>query len=207
MRPMLRTSVFALCLLAVGIARAQEGIEMVPDTKIREITPHITGAIAQNLVGAGIKVDAVPDNAFGFKAESGALVLLPDRAFAAGTLAGAGEKTTPVGLLVLKHIVPIVQGQTPAADRLARLGPDGDAADVVVLFLGVRKAADGPVLEVYSKETKPLYQAPLKKLEAAANAPLCAGKIANVNKEQKQADLVLTFAGSAEATVRLGSPD
>ncbi|MCC2673036.1 MAG: hypothetical protein K0Q72_5508, partial [Armatimonadetes bacterium] len=166
---------------------------------------HITGAIAQNLAGAGIKIDAVPDNAFAFRTEEAALLFMPDRAFAAGTIAGAADKTVPVGLLVMKRVAPVVQGQVPAPERLAMLGTAGDARVTVVLFLGVRKEADGPVLEVYSREMKPLYQTPLKRLEASSSTALCSGKIANLDQAAERADLVLTFDGKYEATLRLGA--
>jgi len=194
-------------VLVTGIARAQEGIEKVPDDAIRQVAPHILASITQNLPGAGIKIDGVPDNALGFRRESAALLLMPDRGFTAKTIEGVGEKVVPVGLLLLKNLSPLVKGQVPAPDQLALLGPDGDLKAVTVLFLGVHKLESGLVLEVYSKDSKPLYQVPLKSKAEARGAALLEGKFANVDQTARQADFVATFGGAYEATIRIAGKE
>lgn len=200
----------ALTVALVGVALAQTEVMMVPDETVQQVAPKVIAALSQNFPNAPLKIDGVAEKTVAYHSgDSPALLLMPDRGFTAKTVADAGEKTAPAGVLALRGLVPVLEGKRLPSEKLAKLAPDGNAHDVGVLFLGVKKGTNGnPVLEAYSADPKPLLEVSLarKTTKEEGMRPLTA-EFANLDRTAKQADMVITLDGTYEATLRIASPE
>src|ERR1051325_5748287 len=106
--------------------------------------------------------------------------MVPDRGLDAKTIGDAGEQPTPVAGTALRGLAPVVDGKLAAPAGLANVEPDESGMPVTLLFLGVRKDGEKRLLEVYSKEAKPLCSLPLTRKEAPGDRPIDA-RLANLD--------------------------
>jgi len=204
MRRMLVVWAAALALLAGAAASEDAPVERVPDEVLQKALPRVVGLIEKALSDAAFKVSPLAEKAVAYKCDGGpVLLLVPDAGLSKKSIEDAAAKVSPAGWVVMRGIGPVVNGGIPPLERLARIEPD-DSAPVTVLLLGVRQEGDKRVLEVYSRETKPLLSAAISHKEGAADRVLDL-KLGNVDQAAGQADVILLLPGGYEATLRVGA--
>lgn len=192
-----------LALAAAGAARAQLELEKVPDEQTKKVAVQVAELIPSSGTNAGITFVSAPEKAIAYKAGKLAFLLTPDRELTAKSVTDAGNKSISLGWLALRGTVPVLDGKVAPPAVLATARP-ADSQPVTFLFFGVHKDGEKRILDVYSRDGMPMLKLPLTHVEKEPETPLDI-KLANLDRETKQVDCVLTVLGGYTATVRLGA--
>lgn len=195
-----------LALIAAGAVWSDLEVERVADDAASKAAATVREIVSRTFPDAAIKITASAEKAVAYKCEGLAMLLVPDHGFTAKSIDDAADKAAPAGWIVLRGVVPVVDGQRIASSRLATARPEGSERDVTILFLAVRKDGDKRLLDVYSRDAKPFCQLPLTRKEKRATRPLEA-TFTNVDRDAKQVDCVAALDGAYEATLRLGAAE
>ena len=193
----------AVLVLAAGVARADvEAMAISPDY-LAQVAPLAILLIQQQFPNAPVKVDPAADKAVGYHVEQKVgVVAMPDKNFSAKSIDEAGEKEVPVGVIATLSLSVQDKDTVISGDRLAVADLNG-MAKLPLFFLAAHAKGADRVLEVYSKDGKPLVSIPLKKQASDAAMPLNV-KLTNIKIEDKKLDATLILGGAYEGTLNLG---
>lgn len=194
--------VLTATLLAAGIARAEVAAEAIPADILAQLVPFAVQAIQTQFPQPPVKVDPQNEKAVGYHVqEKVGILVIPDRNLSAKAVDEAADKDVPVALLSTLRLTISDNDQPVAGDKLA-LVTVSEALKLPVFFLAVQGHGGERVLNVYSKDGKPVASAPLKKQSGDA-ATAVAMKMTNVDLENKKADLTVSLGGAYEGTLKL----
>jgi hypothetical protein len=188
---------------AAGIARAEVAAEAIPAEVITQY-----GAVAVLLIQAQfpdppVKVDPAPESAVGYHVEQKVgVVVIADRNLTQKAVEEAGEKSVPIGVLATQALTLQEKDAPIKGDRLAIADLNGKVK-LPLFFLAVKGQGEQRILEVYSKDGKPLYTSPLKKQAGDQERPLGL-KLSNIDLPGKKLDATVSVAGAYEGTLHLG---
>ncbi|MBM3458333.1 MAG: hypothetical protein FJX77_07355 [Armatimonadetes bacterium] len=190
-------------LAAVGVARAEVMAEALPAEQIQLYAPIAKQLIQEQFPNPPIKVDSDPARTFGYHVqEKIGVFVMPDRAISPAAVKDPGDKSVPVALLVTKDL-SIREKDTPVPPTRLAVADLNGQIKLPVFYVAVRAQGDDRIVDVYSREAKPLASIAAKKLAAAPDEPVGL-KLSGVDLEKKQANAILTVAGGYEATLPLG---
>ena len=190
--------------LAAGMARAAVEAEAIPDDIIKQAAPVLAKAVQEQIPTPPIKVDPDIEKAQGMHAlEAVGVVILPDRMLNDKSVADSKDKKTPAGLLLTRNLSVEKDGVGIGGEKLATVEVVG-LGKAATFFLDVKgDKEEGRTLELYSKkDDEPLATTPLKKKDGEAKPNLVV-KLTNIDPEKKVGDVVFSFPGGYEATVKL----
>lgn len=193
----------SLLLLTAGIAWAQVVAEPIPKDALQLYAPIASQLIQTQFPNPPVKVDVDPSKAVGMHfQEKYGVFAMPDKTLTAESVSGAAEGGTPVGILATKDLAVADGAGSVQPDKISIADLNG-MVKLPVFFLSVRSKGEERMLDVFSKDMKPLVTTPVKKVEGAAAAGISL-KLMNIDLEKKTADAIVGLGGSYEATVRLG---
>jgi hypothetical protein len=193
----------AVLVLAAGIARAEAVAMAISPDYLAQVAPLAILLIQQQFPNAPVKVDPAADKVVGYHVDQKVgVVAMPDKNFTAKTIDDAGEKEVPVGVIATLALSVQDKDTVFSGDRLAVADLNG-MAKLPLFFLAAKANGADRVLEVYSKDGKPLVSIPLKKQASDPAMPLNV-KLTNIKIEDKKLDATLSLGGAYEGTLPLG---
>jgi hypothetical protein len=193
----------AVLVLATGIARAEAVAMAISPDYLAQVAPLAILLIQQQFPDAPVKVDPAADKAVGYHVEQKlGIVAMPDKNFTAKSIDDAGDKEVPVGVIATLSLSVEDKGTVISGERLAVADLNG-MAKLPLFFLAAKANGADRVLQVYSKDGKPLVSIPLKKQASDAATPLNV-KLTNIKFDEKKLDAVLSLGGAYEGTLNLG---
>jgi hypothetical protein len=192
-------------IAAAGIARAEVVAEAIPSDTIQTVAPFAVQAIQQQFPNPPVKVDPNTEKIFGYHVKQAvAMVVVPDRNLTAKAIEETADSDVPVAIVTTKSLSfrekdkeTVVSG-----DKLAVADVNG-VLKLPVFFLSIKRQGADRVLQIYSKDQKPVLSAPLKKEGEASDAPLTV-KLTNIDLEKKTLDATFFLAGGYQSTFKLG---
>ena len=195
-----------LTLTALTLAHSVQAQEPVPlenaQKGARMLTQTLTTASDLPLA---IDVDLEKPNAF--KAGEVAVMVIPDKHLTAEVLSGVKEAVVPLGQLWLYNLVPRLNGQLAAADKLRTLTVRDNEKDmrVQLYLIGAARNAQGALeLVLYAKDKDPLARLPLRAGSGAAqDLPL---QVSGHKEDEKTGLLTISILGKQIAEMLLQLP-
>jgi hypothetical protein len=193
---------FAASLLAAGVARAEVSADAIPADVLGQLVPFAIQAIQAQFPEPPVKIEAQGEKAVGYHVqEKVGVMAIPDKNLTVKAVEEATDKDVPVALFSTLRLTISEKDQPVQGDRLA-LVTVGNALKLPIFFLAVQKKGEERVLNVYSKDGKPVSTVPLKKQAGDAAVPV-ALKLTNIDLENKKTDLTVSLSGAYEGTLKL----
>ena len=153
-----------LTLTILGIAQTIRAQEPVPLDKAQKGARMLTGSLTTTTyLPLATEVDLEKPHAF--RAGEVAAMIIPDKHLSAEALSGTKEAVVPLGQLWIYNLVPRLNGQPTAADKLRTLTVRDNEKDmrVQLYLIGAARNAQGALeLVLYGKDKEPLARLPLR---------------------------------------------
>ena len=204
----MRKTSLALCLTAfaaAGIARAEVVATPIASDVIQQYASFALPFLQQQLTNPPVKTEPDAEKAVGYQLKDGDkevyLLAVPEKDLTAKVIEDAGEKGKPIGMLITTSMSIEEKDEIIPADRLSIIDFNGQVK-IPVFYFTVRAKEQDRILEVFSKDDKPICAVTLKKQTGDASAPL-ALKLGKIDQEKKRLDATLSFGGAYEGTLKL----
>lgn len=197
---MKKTIVLLLSFVFLNTVTAQEA---APIEKARELARLITQKTGK-LPDAPFTMELDLEQPQALAQDKRGGVVIPAKGLSADTIAKAGDKLVPVGMLWFRNLLPSAGGIATADDsgvRAVEFHDNGKAITIHPFFAGVRKGQRGPELVLFGKSSKePYLKTRLLPLPSRQEFPI---ELAAYPGDDTGAVLMLSIGGKYQAEVSI----
>lgn len=192
-----------LALATLTLAHTVLAQEPIPLEKAQKGARMLTRSLAQTS-DLPLAADVDLEKPHAFKAGDVAVMIIPDRHLSADAISGAKDAVVPLGQLWMYHLVPRLNGQAIATDKLRTLVVTDDGKDmrVQMYLIGAAKNAQGALeLALYTKDKEPVARIPIVSgLSAKQDLPL---EIFGHKEDDQSGILTINILGQHRAELLL----